>query len=1044
MIRHEEALGQTLRVAPGGRQAPPDVVSPTAGQAYFKLMPDALADAEGAAARDMVDAFLLRERDALTFPVSGERAPFLEHFLDGSYRRERAARFSGDDEGESSHVVGFPTFHDAQRGELRTLLRFPVNPPEWLDARGAAWVVPRYRDRVGRHGLAPPALVRIVETPPEEDDAVVPLPYALDPQTASRSLGICEEHVGRLLDELAAQDGVPPGTMLAAVTALLGAPAGAYPEDAVAAAFVAEIDPREALASLLRVVAALPLAGRVRAFPVALAWDASQVMTTHGLQKDLRALLGEVAPRTGATPLGAYLLGTPPAADAGVHVGLRGPHPLTPEQRAVADRALKQRLVCAQGPPGTGKTELILNLAAHRITAQMAKATPGSPPALPQRGPLVVTSTNNRAVDNVIAPLSTELPPERLPLALRLGSRLVMQEVTVPTLQRTLAWLDRGDPERATARWAALQAETAALREALHGEIKAHAQALVAVAELPAARARVEALEAQVAAHRARLEALGPAQAELVRRALAVAAAWADDAHDALGRLERLSRVSATRAQRLWKTARREHGEALQAAVGGLGVALRLPKQPASHVAGSDWVGAFEALEAALRQVGRDVWSLLPGEAAGGDTDPADIGALEEDLDDALERVRKLDKALPRGELGPDPREGEGAAAREVALFELACEARECWALIHKERLRGLLKDLIAPSTRGGLRAQLEEEAVRRELFELFPVVGCTLLSLGNAFPLERGAIDHVVIDEAGQCHPAYAVSALARAARALVIGDRHQLEPVIGLDQTEEQRVLRRTACPLAEVALAPFRATSSAGRSAQTLAARGAGEVLHLRDHFRCQPAIIRISDALCGYGLRIVTPPGSLAQQTSHLPEPVILHDVRGEQVPRAGSWANDAEVERVGALVRALLRDGVQAGQIAVLTPYRGQLVALRQRFKQDGVPLDDRVEMDLQGQLFAEIAPSSVAVGTVHRFQGGERDVVIFSTVVTRERSLAFSNAKVNLVNVAVSRARQHLVVVGHADVLDRGAVTRVLRRAAWQAPALALAEGSWR
>ena len=49
------------------------------------------------------------------------------------------------------------------------------------------------------------------------------------------------------------------------------------------------------------------------------------------------------------------------------------------------------------------------------------------------------------------------------------------------------------------------------------------------------------------------------------------------------------------------------------------------------------------------------------------------------------------------------------------------------------------------------------------------------------------------VIDEAGQCHPAYAISALYRAQRALVIGDLHQLEPVIELDATEEARVLKR-----------------------------------------------------------------------------------------------------------------------------------------------------------------------------------------------------------------------------------------------------------
>jgi superfamily I DNA and/or RNA helicase len=72
------------------------------------------------------------------------------------------------------------------------------------------------------------------------------------------------------------------------------------------------------------------------------------------------------------------------------------------------------------------------------------------------------------------------------------------------------------------------------------------------------------------------------------------------------------------------------------------------------------------------------------------------------------------------------------------------------------------------------------------------------------------------------------------------------------------------------------------------------------------------------------------------------------------------------------------------------------------------------------------APGGVATGTVHRFQGGERRVVLFSTVVTEERSLRFLNGRVNLVNVAVSRAREHLVVVGSPEILRRGPYSRLL------------------
>ena len=63
---------------------------------------------------------------------------------------------------------------------------------------------------------------------------------------------------------------------------------------------------------------------------------------------------------------------------------------------------------------------------------------------------------------------------------------------------------------------------------------------------------------------------------------------------------------------------------------------------------------------------------------------------------------------------------------------------------------------------------------------------------------------------------------------------------------------------------------------------------------------------------------------------------------------------------------------------------------------------------------------------MHRFQGGERRVVLFSTVVSRPRSLSFINDRVNLMNVAISRAREQLLVIGAPDILMQGQFTRVL------------------
>ncbi len=115
-----------------------------------------------------------------------------------------------------------------------------------------------------------------------------------------------------------------------------------------------------------------------------------------------------------------------------------------------------------------------------------------------------------------------------------------------------------------------------------------------------------------------------------------------------------------------------------------------------------------------------------------------------------------------------------------------------------------------------------------------------------------------MVIDEAGQCHPAHAVSALLRAEAALVIGDVHQLSPVIELSADDEERAAtvvptRRRSAEL----LLPYRVHADATTSSQSLADQSVKQRGQLTDHFRCQPEIIALSDALCDYGLSVHTP-------------------------------------------------------------------------------------------------------------------------------------------------------------------------------------------
>jgi superfamily I DNA and/or RNA helicase len=158
--------------------------------------------------------------------------------------------------------------------------------------------------------------------------------------------------------------------------------------------------------------------------------------------------------------------------------------------------------------------------------------------------------------------------------------------------------------------------------------------------------------------------------------------------------------------------------------------------------------------------------------------------------------------------------------------------------------------------------------------------------------------------------------------------------------------------------------------------------------------------------------------------YLTHPVALVDLRGEQSPLAGSWCNELELRETLSLVESLLDRGLHSDEIAVITPYRGQLERLRRAFADRRIPLEYSAELSESGTAGQQRA--GVALGTVHRFQGGERSIVLFSSVVTHPASLGFLNTRPNLLNVAISRAQHHFVCLGHAEVLAQGRRTRLL------------------
>ncbi|MGP3951938.1 DEAD/DEAH box helicase [Streptomyces sp. 7N604] len=290
------------------------------------------------------------------------------------------------------------------------------------------------------------------------------------------------------------------------------------------------------------------------------------------------------------------------------------------------------------------------------------------------------------------------------------------------------------------------------------------------------------------------------------------------------------------------------------------------------------------------------------------------------------------------------------------------------------------------------------------------PAWAVTSLS-ARRFPPEPALFDLVIIDEASQCAIPHVLPLLFRARRALVIGDAMQL-PHIAKIGPEREALIRRTAglrSDWQEKQRLAYRR-----HSAFHAAERSAGGTLLLNEHFRCHPDIAAVSNELFyDGGLTVLTD----TRDRPSLPRPPIFwsHVAGRAARPHYGSsWVNGDEISQVERFVRDLLEHLPAEATIGVVTPFKGQAEELRSQLR--------RYDQE------------RLRVGTVHTFQGGERDVMVFSLVAGAGMypgAIGWVDRQLNLWNVAITRARSHLIVVGDADLWrKRGGVAATLLEAA--------------
>lgn len=361
---------------------------------------------------------------------------------------------------------------------------------------------------------------------------------------------------------------------------------------------------------------------------------------------------------------------------------------------------------------------------------------------------------------------------------------------------------------------------------------------------------------------------------------------------------------------------------------------------------------------------------------------------------------------------GLDPGDSEVVLALQTAFYErritelkqqladvegsLAAQDIEGLARAHQELSERAFAEAVAshhvetqpPQSYG--RLPYDEKGFRAFCKD-YPVILSTCHSLRRRLP-DGYLLDYLIIDEASQVDLLAAALAMASCRNLIVVGDRRQLPHIPG---------------DIPDDAVAPAPAYDCERHSLLTSVTELYGEALPLillREHYRSHPAIIGFCNSAFYDGELIPY------TESAGRPEPAMwLHMTAPGNHMRShsgGGRSNQREIDVIEKEVLGQAPAGIEARDVAVAAPYRLQA---------------DKAANSLGN--------AAGTVDTVYKLQGRQRRMVILTTVLSEtdagRKGLKFVDDP-RLVNVAVSRAIDHFVLVTNYQKLPRSRYLRDL------------------
>uniref|UniRef100_A0A6B2KXZ2 AAA+ ATPase domain-containing protein n=1 Tax=Arcella intermedia TaxID=1963864 RepID=A0A6B2KXZ2_9EUKA len=293
------------------------------------------------------------------------------------------------------------------------------------------------------------------------------------------------------------------------------------------------------------------------------------------------------------------------------------------------------------------------------------------------------------------------------------------------------------------------------------------------------------------------------------------------------------------------------------------------------------------------------------------------------------------------------------------------------------------------------------ESGILSDIIANAKVICCTCIGAGDPLLLDQ-YFPLVVIDESTQAvEPASLIPLTKGAQQVIFLGDHYQLPPTVKNDQ----------AAKLKESLF-------------HRLISQGNIKPFVLTAQYRMHPMISEFP-CLYFYHGQISN---AISEKDRVVPKgfswidskPIIMIHTDGPEITTdSNSKQNFKEANIVTSIVRNfLVANELSKSDIGIITPYSGQVNLLTSLFSSDPLftTFTERDYVEVGEDARTQIA-GGLNVASVDGFQGREKEVIIFSAVRSNKEGQVGFLSDWRRLNVALTRAKRGLIVVGNAHTL---------------------------